>query len=185
MDSISEALRLHKLWTEGNPQGRRADLSGADLSGADISGAYLRRADLSGADLSSAYLSGADLSGADLSGAYLSGADLSGADMSGAHLRRAELRGAYLSGADLRGAYLLPGVNITTGTRAINPIGSRNDTLRVWYTDHGPYLQTGCFLGTRDEFLVAVTKKHGDNQHAQNYRLAVDLLLKLEPEATP
>jgi hypothetical protein len=108
---IKEILRLHKLWLENNPEGERADLSGADLRVADLRGAdlrrvNLRRVNLRGADLSDAYLSGADLSDADLSGAVLSGADLSDAYLRGADLRRvnlsdADLRRVNLSGADL------------------------------------------------------------------------------------
>ena len=74
-EEISEILKLHKAWINGEKHGKRADLSGADLSRADLSGAYLSGANLSGADLSVA-----DLSGAYLSRAYLSGADLSRAE---------------------------------------------------------------------------------------------------------
>ncbi len=31
-----EILRLHKLWLEGDKDGKRADLSGADLTEADL-----------------------------------------------------------------------------------------------------------------------------------------------------
>ena len=67
-------LENHSFWLEGDPNGIRADLSGADLREADFGGANLREANLRGcnlrgADLSEAILSGADLSGADLSGA--------------------------------------------------------------------------------------------------------------------
>lgn len=86
-------LRKHKLWLVGDPEGERADLSGAYLSGAN----------LSGANLSGAYLSGADLSGADLYGAYLYGAYLYRADLSGADLSGADLYGANLYGANLSG----------------------------------------------------------------------------------
>ena len=97
-EEISEILKLHKAWINGEKHGKRADLSGA----------YLSRANLSGADLSGADLSGADLSGADLSGAYLSRAYLSRANLSGAYLFRADLSGADLSGADLSGAENVP-----------------------------------------------------------------------------
>ena len=99
--TLTEIIRLHKCWKNGEDGGVRADLSGADLRFADLSGADLRFADLSGADLS-----GSDLRGADLSGAYLNGADLSGAYLNGAYLSGADLRGAYLRGADLRGSDL-------------------------------------------------------------------------------
>ena len=63
---ISIVLELHLKWLHGNPDGKRADLSGANLSGANLSGADLSGANLSRADLSGANLSGANLSGADL-----------------------------------------------------------------------------------------------------------------------
>ena len=94
-EEISEILKLHKAWINGEKHGKRAYLSGADLSGADLSGADLFRADLFRADLSRA-----DLSGANLSRADLSGADLSGANLYGANLSRADLSGADLSGAE-------------------------------------------------------------------------------------
>ena len=82
---LPKILKLHKLWLEKHPEGRRAYLRGADLSGAD----------LRGADLRGAYLSSANLRGADLSGAYLRGADLSGANLRDADLR--EARGVRLA----------------------------------------------------------------------------------------
>ncbi len=87
---LQEALRLHRLWLQDDPEGVRADLSVANLSGADLSGAVLSKANLSGADLSWANLSGAVLSKANLSGADLSWANLSGANLSGANLSEAK-----------------------------------------------------------------------------------------------
>ena len=86
---LQEVLRLHGLWLDDDPEGVRADLSGANLSGADLRGDDLRwanlcGADLSGADLSEANLGGADLREADLREANLSWANLCGADLSGA-----------------------------------------------------------------------------------------------------
>ena len=63
---VKEILKLHKLWLDNDPQGRRADLYGADLCGADLRDANLRDANLYGADLYGADLRGADLRGADL-----------------------------------------------------------------------------------------------------------------------
>ena len=88
--TLTEILKLHRMWLYNEPGGKRAYLIGADLSGADLRGANLSGADLIGANLSDAYLIGADLSGADLRGANLSGADLIGANLSEADLRGAE-----------------------------------------------------------------------------------------------
>ncbi len=91
---LNKILDLHKKWLGNNPDGVRADLSGADLS----------RADLGGADLSRANLSGANLRGADLRWANLRWANLGGADLRWANLGGADLSGANLGGADLSGA---------------------------------------------------------------------------------
>jgi len=52
---LPEILKLHKLWLEKHPDGRRADLRCANLSGAYLSGAYLSGANLSSANLSEAH----------------------------------------------------------------------------------------------------------------------------------
>ena len=126
-------------------------------------------------------LRGADLRGADLRGAYLRGADLRGADLSGADLRGAYLRGADLSGADLRGAILNDGSKVDDGPRPFvyfGLFGSDERELIAFRTDKGIRIQTGCFFGTVEEFTAAVEKKHGDNEHGQEYA-AVIALVKL------
>ena len=47
--NIKDILDKHAAWLRGEPEGVKADLSGADLSGADLSGADLSGANLSGA----------------------------------------------------------------------------------------------------------------------------------------
>ena len=122
--NIKDILDKHAAWLRGEPEGVKADLTGANLTGADLTGANLTGADLSGANLSGANLSKAnlyeaDLSGADLSGAHLSGANLTGAHLSWAKLLRTNLSGAHLSwaklpGADLSGGNLSKALNIDT-----------------------------------------------------------------------
>ena len=131
-----------------------------------------KRADLRGANLREA-----DLSRADLRGANLREADLRGADLRGADLRGANLRGANLSRANLSGA---------KGIISIGPIGSRGDILYVAKHEAGIMIKTGCFWGTLSEFETALSKMHGDNQHARAYRAALALaqiaLAEPEPE---
>ena len=123
---LKDILEKHSLWLKRDPNGVRANLSGANLrganlreanlyganlSGADISeadlrGANLSRTDLSGTDISEANLYGANLNGADISEANLYGANLREADLYGANLREADLYGANLSGADISEANL-------------------------------------------------------------------------------
>ena len=103
---LNSILNKHKMWVLNDPEGKRANLSGADLMGADLMEANLREANLREANLYKANLYKANLSGADLMGANLRGADLRGADLRGVDLMGADLMGAYLMGADLGGAKL-------------------------------------------------------------------------------
>ena len=122
--NIKDILDKHAAWLRGEPEGVKANLTGADLTGADLTGADLSEAnlskanltgaDLTGADLSKANLSKANLFEADLSGADLSGANLVGADLSRTHLPGANLFEANLSGANLFGANLSEALNIDT-----------------------------------------------------------------------
>ena len=67
-DQLQDILAAHKRWLYGEPNGVRANLSGANLSGAILSGANLAHANLSNANLSNANLSGAILSSVNFSG---------------------------------------------------------------------------------------------------------------------
>lgn len=75
MTTLSERLKAHAAWLEGEPEGRLVE-HGAYLHGADLQEAALR-----GADLQEAALQGVSLKWADLRGADLYGADLQGADL--------------------------------------------------------------------------------------------------------
>ena len=161
-----------------------ADLSGADLSGASLPGAYLSYTNLSGANLSGADLSGANLSYTNLSGADLSGADLSGANLPGANLSYTNLSGADLSGADLSRADL-SGASLVNGEKLvgarpifqIGPIGSRWAYFTAYITDKGLRFDAGCQRQiTREVFEQRLGDKHGDNEHAKEYRAALALI---------
>ena len=97
-DELQTILELHRKWLRSEPDGVRANLSGANLN----------EANLRGANLSGSNLWRANLWRANLSGAYLRGANLSGANLYGANLNEANLREANLSGADLFGAKNVP-----------------------------------------------------------------------------
>ena len=58
----------------------------------------------------------------------------------------------------------------------IHPLGSDQHTLLAINTDKGIHIQTGCFNGSVEEFNAALKKKHGDNQHAQEYTAAIKLV---------
>ena len=57
----------------------------------------------------------------------------------------------------------------------VGPIGSRNATATFFNTDHGAYVQAGCFFGPIKEFSAKVKETHGDNQHAKDYGAAIRL----------
>ncbi len=110
--AMSETLRLHGLWLEGAPLGKRAFFQGASLAQVNLSNARLSKAIFVKASLVQAQLQGADLSGADLSGADLTqakcaGANFQGANMTGVDLTQAELQEAEFLGTDLTGAKLI------------------------------------------------------------------------------
>ena len=58
-EELEVFLRKHKLWLADDPEGERANLTGADLYGANLT-----EADLTGANLTEADLTGANLTGA-------------------------------------------------------------------------------------------------------------------------
>ena len=163
---LTDILAKHKLWLRSEEGGGEcANLEGANLRGADLEGANLRGANLEGANLENA----------DLRGANLEGANLEGANLRGANLRGANLRGANLRGADLEDTCLFGDVRILrsrkpthTPVLRIGPIGSRNDTLSVFGTDHGVIVRTGCFVNkSLDEFRQAVEVQYGPTNYNQ------------------
>jgi hypothetical protein len=59
----------------------------------------------------------------------------------------------------------------------IGPIGSRHATLTAHAdTKIGVRFTTGCFSGTREEFLAANEKTHGDSDIGNAYAMAVALI---------
>ena len=90
-NDLNVVLKKHKLWLNGDPGGKMADLQEADLRWANLQEADLR---------------GANLQGANLRGANLRWANLQEADLRWANLQEADLRWANLRGADLRWADL-------------------------------------------------------------------------------
>ena len=55
----------------------------------------------------------------------------------------------------------------------IGPIGSRGDFTTFYKTTTGIGVVCGCFKGSIEEFEDAVKKTHGDNEHAQDYRMVI------------
>lgn len=106
MINLQQVKRLHHLWLEKSPKGKRADLPGANLRGATLMGwnlefARLVRTDLREANLAGANLREADLSLADMDEAVLVQAMLDHACLERASLHQANLSGAWLTGANL------------------------------------------------------------------------------------
>ena len=58
----------------------------------------------------------------------------------------------------------------------VGPIGSRNAQLTVTAdADIGVRFSTGCFTGSRDQFVAAVAKTHASGKFRQQYDLALAL----------
>ena len=81
--------------------------------------------------------------------------------------------------ARVYGEALVCGNARVKGTRDIywiSCIGSRDGTTTFFRNaNNGISVSCGCFYGTIDEFAAAVTKTHGDNEHAQAYRHAIEI----------
>ena len=58
----------------------------------------------------------------------------------------------------------------------VGPIGSRHDTTTIYADSKNRVIvTTGCFTGTLTEFEAAVTAKHGDNHHGEEYKALIAL----------
>ena len=73
---LNTIIQLHEKWLNGEPEGKKADLSNTNLSNTNLSNTNLHGANLHGADLHGADLHGAILSGANLNDAILRGANV-------------------------------------------------------------------------------------------------------------
>ncbi len=151
-----EVLR-EGLYRGANLEG--ANLEGANLSAANLIGANLIGANLIGANLSAANLEAANLYRANLYRANLYRANLSAANLSAANLEAANLEAANLEAANHALAVRVPGMSSR---------GAGVQFTATLYKDR-LIVHAGCFEGTPDEFRAQVTRKHGDNTHAQLY----------------
>ena len=67
-------------------------------------------------------------------------------------------------------------INKISDVLCISPIGSRNGVTTFFKTKNNNIgVKCGCFTGTIDRFLEAVSETHKDNKHAKAYRLACEL----------
>ena len=98
-----------------------------------------------------------------------------------------DLRGTQISelpeGLQVGGSLDLRGTQIPVWSK--ENIGSRSDTLYGVLVGSEPHLVTGCFFGTADDFLSAVSETHRTNVHAEDYKSAVNeflSFLKFKPD---
>ena len=61
--------------------------------------------------------------------------------------------------------------------RSLEGVGDFNRKLYVWNTVNGIFCQAGCFFGTKNEFILAVKEKYGDNS---DYERSLEFLLSLK-----
>lgn len=82
---------------------------------------------------------------------------------------------AWVSGdAQISGNAL---VDCTNKLITISPIGSESGVLTAFkQKDNSIMVNRGCFTGVLDTFSEAVSKKHGDNEHGQIYKLAIEMI---------
>lgn len=67
-------------------------------------------------------------------------------------------------------------VCISSDILTIGPIGSRNGTTTFYRTkDSKIFVKCGCKNADIDTWLAMVKETHGDNKHAQAYRLAAEI----------
>lgn len=60
----------------------------------------------------------------------------------------------------------------------VGPIGSENGTLTICRSEgYGLVLTRGCFTGSLTQFMQAVKKTHGDNEHGKMYHTIVSALV--------
>ena len=85
-EELDKTIQLHQKWLNNDPEGVRANMSGANMRStnmrdANMSGANMRSTNMRGADMSGANMRDADMRWADMSGADMRDADMSGADI--------------------------------------------------------------------------------------------------------
>ena len=158
--AVEEAVSLGISLKEANLQGAR--LTGAELANADLQDACLVGANLLGACLAGANMHRTDLRWACLYDAGLMDVNLKGADFFGAILGSTKLYDAKL--ACVRNMLIL------------GPMGSREDFLYAVRGPKGVKVQAGCCFKSIRDFLKEVDEKHGDNEHARNYRAAAEMI---------
>jgi hypothetical protein len=56
----------------------------------------------------------------------------------------------------------------------VNNIGSRNDTIQVYWLCDSIQVVCGCFKGSLLSFEKAVDQTHGGNEHGQRYRQLIN-----------
>lgn len=56
------------------------------------------------------------------------------------------------------------------------PIGSRNSIITI--CKEQDKIMTGCFCGSKNEFLKAVDRTHKDNNYAKDYKKLIDFIFE-------
>lgn len=57
----------------------------------------------------------------------------------------------------------------------VNNIGSRGDGCIIYNSVSGIHVRSGCWFGTRDEFIARVQSVHGGSKYAEQYITAIKL----------
>lgn len=67
-------------------------------------------------------------------------------------------------------------VKKTTDCVVLGPIGSRNAMITGYKHKGKLFVGTGCFIGSATDFEKKVKERHGENEHAKQYTLALKYL---------
>jgi len=103
-DELNELARLHVLWLQKAPTGRRLELHGAKLAGAALKGVRLSRSKLTEVDLSGADLQGTSFYKSEFENVQFDCASLLETDLSECDARRCRFDSARLDGGSIAGS---------------------------------------------------------------------------------
>lgn len=164
---------------------RAARITGVDFTGSEQRGVNYRNANIrdsvfTGSQLPSISFGSAKINDCVFDGAFLASSNfeealvrdssLVGADLSYCNMEKADLRGSNFTGAKLEGTRLAGAiVELVEGLVAFGPIGCvRRMGYAVKHTN-GPMVQLGCFWGSKDEAILAITKRYGEFEAGAAY----------------
>ena len=104
------------------------------------------------------------------------GGEMRGGEMRGGVMHGSVMRGGVMRGGEMHGGVMYGGVMCGGEMRDDNHIGfanvgSERGYLLAYIIEGVIMISRGCFHGSIDEFYDAVGMTHGDNEHAEFYKM--------------